>query len=483
MRDIYEEQVTLCGIRSLIASNIPTQLPLKEELGKNMKDQSSFGFWNDSPTFNTYYPEAKGEDFTAKEGEFIQPLFRMLSNTVVISDRGLIEFPVDVLKKSMGLMVGQSIYPNHDMQVGNELGTVVDNVWQESYKVGDKTIPAGINARLKIDAKSHPKIARGLNMTPPSIHSVSCTVVYRWKPSHSFEKKWEFYEKMGTYDEKGQLVRKIATEIVYYMELSLVPHGADPFAKKLDENGKIVLPNFAEKQSVKVDQTNFAYNVDWRNLKSVLNEETNSFNGLFRINNNQNNQKVMTPEEIINLASQALGLSGMTTENFKTTLDAFKAKIDKLVDPASLKLGDVTGWDKIQESFNAMTTELTELRALEEKAEFIQIGEDHLKELREEAINLYKMTLEEGKTEDEAIVALINKADAKEAKSMLNQYQAQLEKDAPLTCQNCGGHDISRSSFKSNSNDNDKKNDKETRSFESIKEELIYRRDFKGEAK
>lgn len=191
----------------------------------------------------------------------------------------------------------------------------------------------------------------------------------------------------------------------------------------------------------------------------------------------------MTPEEIINLASQALGLSGMTTENFKTTLEAFKANMDKLVDPASLKLGDVTGWDKIQESFNAMTTELTELRALKEKAEFIQIGEDHLKELREEAINLYKMTLEEGKTEDEAIVALINKADAKEAKSMLNQYQAQLEKDAPLTCKNCGGHDISRSSFKSNSNDNDNKNDKETRSFESIKEELIYRRDFKGEAK
>jgi hypothetical protein len=482
MKEIYEEQVTLCGIRSLIASNIPTQLPLKEELGQNMKDQSSFGFWNDPPAFNTYYPEAKEEDFTAKDSEFIQPLFRMLSNTVVISGRGLIEFPVDVLKKSMGLMVGQSIYPNHDMQVGNELGAVVDNVWQESYKVGDKTIPAGINARLKIDAKSHPNIARGLNMTPPSIHSVSCTVVYRWKPSRSFEKEWEFYEKMGTYDENGQLIRKIATEIVYYMELSLVPHGADPFAKKLDENGKIVLPNFAEKQSVKVDQTNFAYNVDWRNLKSVLNEETNSFNGLFRINNNQNNQKVMTPEEIINLASQALGLSGMTTENFKTTLDAFKANMDKLVDPASLKLGDVTGWDKIQESFNAMTTELTELRALKEKAEFIQIGEDHLKELREEAINLYKMTLEEGKTEDEAIVALINKADAKEAKSMLAQYQAQLEKEAPLTCKSCGGHDISRSSFKSNSND-DEKEAKEVRSFESIKEELIYRRDFKGEKK
>lgn len=484
MKDFYEERVTLCGIRSLIASNIPLQLPLKQELGQNMKDQSSFGFWNDPPAFNTYYPEAKEDDFTAKDEEFIQPLFRMLSNTVVISNRGLIEFPVGVLKKSMGLMVGQSLYPNHDMRVGNELGAVVDNIWQEAYKVGDKTIPAGINARLKIDAKSHPNIARGINMDPPSIHSVSCTVVYRWKPSHQFEKEWEFYEKMGTYDEKGQLVRKIATEILYYMELSLVSHGADPFAKKLDENGKIVLPNFASSQSVKVDQTNFAYNVDWRNLKSVLNEETNSFNGLFKLNINQDNQKVMTPEEIINLASQTLGLSGLTAENIKTNLEQYKANQDKLVDPASLKLGDITGWDKIQESFSAMVTELTELRALKEKESFINAGEEYLNNLRTEATNFYKLSLEEGKEEDEAIIALINKADVKEAKALLSQYQTQVEKDAPLTCQSCGGHDISRASFKGNDNqeDKDKKNEG-VKTLDEIREHFIYQRDFKGESK
>ena len=268
------------------------------------------------------------------------------------------------------------------------------------------------------------------------------------------------------------------------MELSLVSHGADPFAKKLDENGKIVLPNFASSQSVKVDQTNFAYNVDWRNLKSVLNEETNSFNGLFKLNINQDNQKVMTVEEIINLASQTLGLSGLTAENIKTNLEQYKANQDKLVDPASLKLGDVTGWDKIQESFSAMVTELTELRALKEKESFINAGEEYLNNLRTEATNFYKLSLEEGKEEDEAIIALINKADVKEAKALLSQYQTQVEKDAPLTCQSCGGHDISRASFKGNDNqeDKDKKNEG-VKTLDEIREHFIYQRDFKGESK
>lgn len=488
----YEESVILCGIHSLIASNIPTQLPLKSDVGKEVKDQSKFGFFSDPPSFQTYYPEVKPEDFTGKDEDYIQPVFRMLSNTVVISNRGLIEFPEDVLKASVGLMVGQAVYPNHDQQVGNELGAVVDTVWQDSYKVNGKKIPAGINARMKIDAKSHPTIARGINMDPPSIHSVSCTVVYRWKKSHEFEHDYEFYEKMGTYDEKGNLVRKIATEILYFTELSFVPHGADPFAKKLDDKGHIVLPDFAKAQSVNVDQTNFAYNVDWRNLDSVLDVESvgtvSSFNGVFKgvfkKENLQTDKKnVMTLDEIISLASQVLGITGLTTENFKASLESFKASKDNLVDPTSLEIGDVKGFDQIKEKFTAMETELGELRALKEKESFIQAGEEHLNEVRAEAVNFYKLSLGEGVAEDEAIVNLINAADIKAAKAMLAQYKGMVDKDTPLTCQDCGGHNFSRASFKKEEDKDDKNKENKAKSFQELREEFIYRRDFKRDNK
>ena len=104
--------------------------------------------------------------------------------------------------------------------------------------------------------------------------------------------------------------------------------------------------------------------------------------------------------------------------------------------------------------------------------------------MRTEATNFYKLSLEEGKEEDEAILALINKADVKEAKALLSQYQTQVEKDAPLTCQACGGHDISRASFKGNDNqeDKDKKNEG-VKTLDEIREHFIYQRDFKGENK
>ena len=43
----------------------------------------------------------------------------------------------------------------------------------------------------------------------------------------------EFYQKLGTYDSKGVMVRRMVTEIVRYLETSLVSHGADSFARKL----------------------------------------------------------------------------------------------------------------------------------------------------------------------------------------------------------------------------------------------------------
>lgn len=459
------EQVVLTGTHSLICSHIPSNLQLKPEVGSNGgKDISKFGFWSDAPQFNTYYPEAKPEDFNPAEADFIQPLFRVLSNTVVISNMGLIEFPVDVLKAAVSKLPGQALYPNHDSQVGNELGVVLDTVWQDSYKIGDLTIPAGINGRVKIDAKSNPRLARGIMMNPPSIHSVSCTVVYKWVKSHNFEKDWEFYDKMGTYGEDGQLVRKIATEIVYFTELSLVTGGADPFAKKLDDNGKIILPDFAKAQEVK-PKVNMSYSRDW----SKLGEYGEASFSKSNINTKTENQ--MTLEELLSMIGTTFGINSVSADNVKAKLEKIKQGHENLVDASTLKIGDIVGFDAIKESFTKMKKEIDEYKT---KEQFIKAGEEHLAHVKEEAVRFYKLSLKEGQKEDENIIALINGSDLNQAVALEKQYHEMVDEKAPLTCASCGSHEISRASFKKkDDNDTEGKTGKTGMSYEEIKEKMV----------
>ena len=466
MEDEVLEEVVLTGTHSLIASHLPTNLQLKSEVGTGERDIARFGFFSDAPSFNTYYPDSKPEDFNPTDEEFIQPLFRMLSNTVVISNMGLIEFPVDVLKAAVSKLPGQALYPNHDAQVGNELGVVLDTVWQDSYKIGDVTVPAGINGRVKLDAKANPKLARAIMMNPPSVHSVSCTVVYKWVKSHTFEKEWEFYDKMGTYGEDGQLVRKIATEIMYFTELSLVTGGADPFAKKLDKDGKIILPDFAKAQEVK-PKVNMAYSRDWSRAAEY---EATSFS---KSNINIKKEKQMTLEEVLSMVGAAFGISNLSAENVQTELDKFKKANDAKVDPASLKIGEVAGFEAIKEKFGEMEKELGEFKA---KEHFIKAGEAHLAHVREEAVKFYKLSLKEGQAEDENIVNMINSANLETAISLEKQYHESADEKAPLTCTNCGSHEISRASFqKTNEPQGKTGNEKVGMTYEDIQEKMVDR--------
>ena len=43
------------------------------------------------------------------------------------------------------------------------------------------------------------------------------------------------------------MIRKVVTEVVRYLETSLVSHGADSFAQKIGEDGKIINPEFAKR--------------------------------------------------------------------------------------------------------------------------------------------------------------------------------------------------------------------------------------------
>ena len=183
-----------------------------------------------------------------EDEEFIEPMFRLLSETIVSKNWNPTDFGQNgVLKASMKMLLGQTVNCDHETNIGNAIGAVSQVMWQESYKDGSFTIPAGINGILKIDGKANPRIARGILMEPPSIHSNSVTVQFKWDKSHPQMEDNEFYQKLGTYDSKGVMVRRIVTEIVRYLETSLVSHGADSFAQKIGSDGKIINPTFAKR--------------------------------------------------------------------------------------------------------------------------------------------------------------------------------------------------------------------------------------------
>jgi hypothetical protein len=178
----------------------------------------------------------KVADILPKDEEYISVNFRALSKTIVPGH--WIDWSKDnVLKDSVSMLLGATVYPNHDFSdINNWLGSVSNVAWDETG-ANAEGVP-GINATYKIDALMNPRIARGLLMTPPAIHSTSMTVLFKFEPSHPDifnESRWRFCELLGE-EVEGQIVRLIVTEILEYWEASLVFQGADRLAKKYDED-------------------------------------------------------------------------------------------------------------------------------------------------------------------------------------------------------------------------------------------------------
>ena len=44
---------------------------------------AQFGFWGGDIDYNTYYPNLDKSELTPKDEEFIEPMFRLLSETIV----------------------------------------------------------------------------------------------------------------------------------------------------------------------------------------------------------------------------------------------------------------------------------------------------------------------------------------------------------------------------------------------------------------
>lgn len=200
-----------------------------EKLPEKLKTVSQ---WFEKTSKNDNFNFEQAGDVLPKDEDYIFVNFRALSKTIV-PGHWIDWSKDDILKNSVPKLLGATVYPNHNFtDINNWLGSVAQVSWDEQG-ANSEGVP-GINATYKIDALMNPRIARGLLMTPPAIHSTSMTVLFKFEPSHSEifnENRWRFIELLGE-EIEGEIVRFIVTEIIEYWEASLVFQGADRLAKQ-----------------------------------------------------------------------------------------------------------------------------------------------------------------------------------------------------------------------------------------------------------
>lgn len=413
---------------------------------------AQFGFWGGDIDYNTYYPNLDKSELTPKDEEFIEPMFRLLSETIVSKNWNPTDFGQNgVLKASMKMLLGQTVNCDHETNIGNAIGAVSQVMWQESYKDGSFTIPAGINGILKIDGKANPRIARGILMEPPSIHSNSVTVQFKWDKSHPQMEDNEFYQKLGTYDSKGVMVRRIVTEIVRYLETSLVSHGADSFAQKIGSDGKIINPTFAKRtwasyEEYRDDKSKQYFFTDYKSDDLTSYQEKNDTQGSFNDNDaNDNHSNKDNMNELQKFLEILFGDNMLTLEEGKEmNQENVIACIQTLVSSRNTLQTSV---DNLTTEKTSLMEQITNLNAeVANLKEMATVGKNHIASLRENAVETYKKLM--GDKVDETIVTMLNAETTGITTliSLTKDYQARLEEKFPLTCAKCGSKDVNRAS-------------------------------------
>jgi len=459
------ELITLCGDKSLIRSHLPEKLSM-DAVNRIMQEEtkaqlSSFGLFDYStPNYATYYPEVTADDLNPIESEFIYPVYRLLSAVVINPKSMAIDFTDEsVLKASMHLLVGASVMIDHEAATGNIQGVIKEVYWQNAYTTTDGVkVPAGINGVLMIDGKSNPRISRLIMMNPPALHSSSVTVQYAWNKSHPDMENSDFMAKLGTYDKKGKLISKKVNQIMMYYENSLVPHGADPFAKKV-EKGQIVLA----KQAAQLYKMSFSDTVGNNFFTQrqgeimPINYGRLSFSDLEGIDNTINNNINPIDMEFTEFIT-SLGLDATQIADEAALISHLSAQLGEVVTLQALvtkrDANIVTLTGTITER-DATIVNLTSERDV--ALTFKAAAEAAHLETRTEAKKFYNLL--KGDKVDAAIIASLDNGDISTVTAQLKDYQEQYEAQVPLTCQDCHSVNVSRASSQVSGSDPSSKKD------------------------
>lgn len=443
------ELITLCGDKSLIRNHLPDKLGV-EAVDRIMKEETkaqlqSFGlFDNSSPNYSTYYPEVTANDLNPSDAEFIFPVYRLLSAVVIKPKSLAIDFTNEaVLKASIPLLVGASVMIDHEMISGNIQGVIKNAYWQDAYTTNDGVrVPGGINGVMMIDGKSNPRIARLINMNPPALHSSSVTVQFAWHKSHPKMSDQEFANQLGTVDKQGNRVMKVANNIMMYYENSLVPHGADPFAKKV-ENGQIVLAKQASQLYKMSFSDNNPYYTQRQGEVLPINIGRFSFSDIEHNDTTHNNINPETMEftELIT----SLGLDATTIADESALLAHLSAQLSEVTTlKASITEKDGT-IATLTAELEGKTATITSLTAERDAALLFKVqAEAATTSIRTEAKKFYNLL--KGDKADTAIITSLDNGAIEAVTAQLADYKTQYEAQVPLTCQKCHSTDVTRAS-------------------------------------
>jgi len=443
--ETFMDTLTLVAGHSLITPNQSEKFNWCKDGSckvQNKDNINKFGlFENTSLGFNDFYVNVRPEDLVPKEGDLINPIFRALSQTVVRKYAPIDFSKKGVLEASVNKLQGATIFVDHDIETDNVLGSVKAVEWQKGYTVDGLKVPAGINATLQIDGKSHPTIARGLAMDPPAYHSVSVTVSFKWEWSHpqlDNNDMWALWGTMADNNGKMELVRRVVTEIVMYSEISIVPLGADPFARLL-KDGKITNPGFVKDRAslsesmkemgiynlAQVDYKQpeqFSYTIT--NPKSETDMELTQFMAALGLPEDTKLEQLkldiaagVTAKD--SLASLTAKKEGLNVESLQTLMDNQKTDDDK-----------------------AMLTFVSENGGTDSLKEVIEFQQTKLAEDRAEAVKYYKLVNKDSFKQE--IVDTIENSNGETLKAFTDQFKEEFETKVPLTCQACGSEDVSR---------------------------------------
>lgn len=467
---------------TILASYIPEQVGPQtfceryyEWTKPSSESISQLGLFGSDIDYNTYYPDLQPEDLKPKSEEFIEPMFRLLSATIVSKNWNPTDFSHgNVLRSSMKMLLGQTVNCDHSTDIGNAIGSVSKVLWQDSYRDGNFEIPAGINGILKIDGKANPRIARGILMEPPSIHSNSVTVQFKWDKSHPNMEDNEFYDKLGTYDKNGNMVRRMVTEVVRYLETSLVSHGADNFAQKIGADGKIVNPDFAKRSWSSYSEYQEAtdkvyYFSDFKDY----NNTQQSFND----NDNQDNKESMNELEqfILSLIENGIISLGEDHRSPEEAIQALTSLVSSQKNLQNQVDNLTTEKNQLTEQISNKDAEIANLR------DMATVGTNFIASLREDTIASYKKLM--GDQVDETIISMINAQTTGLAtlESLKKDYQTRLEEKFPMTCSKCGSRDVNRASSITENPNEDKVDTTENSGIPSNQElmEQFYRNKLK----
>lgn len=254
-------------------------------------------------------------DVQPQDSDYIYPLFRAIS-AVIIPGLWLDYSEPGVLEASAPLLKGQTVYVDHYYwSVTGWIGAVNEAFW-DAAGTESGGVP-GINAELKIDCKVAPKVARGMMMKPPAIHSVSVTVLFEFDYSHpQLVEERRFWALLGE-EIDGEIVRLIVTKILEFWEISPVFQGADRLAKRLpgDESAPEDEDDLEELSAASHARTPALLNPSQRSKTVKLTAEQKAAYGI-------THESEDVPDELVAAAMQRLAQGATVGEQMLETARA-----------------------------------------------------------------------------------------------------------------------------------------------------------------